>query len=195
MEAGAIGQLDPIDRGQVAGPIPPEADRHRPGAQHGLGRLQLLGLRLGLHAFCRLACFDQGEKGFALEIGGIEDRHRPVAGPAAQGDFTALAGLLAAVELRPQDLTRLAPLAGEDAELPGLGKAAPERQSRSPDVHAEGEQDRIGAAVAMAREQIDVVATAAAIPGPPPGGRSSLHQLDQGGDDLLFFCGAFIGFA
>ena len=90
------------------------------------------------------------------------------------------------MQLGPQDVNRLAALAGEDAELPGLGKAAPERKGRTPDVHTEGEQDRIGAAVAMARDQVDVVATAAAIPGPPPGGGAGLHQLDQGGDDLLF---------
>jgi len=150
VEAGAIGQLDPIDGGEVAGTIPPKADRHRPGTQHGFCRFQALGLRPGLHALSCLAGFDQSGKGLAFKIGGIEDRHRPVAGPAAQGDFTALAGLLTAVELGPQDVNGLAALAGEDAELSGLGKAAPERQRRSPNVHAQGEQDRIGAAVAMA---------------------------------------------
>jgi hypothetical protein len=129
VEASAIGQLDPIDGGQIAGPIPPEADRHRPGTQHGFRRLQPLELRPGLHTFSRLARFDQSGKGLALEIGDIEDRHRPVAGPAAQGDFSANALLLAAKELGPQDVHRLAPFTGEDAELPGLGKAAPERQA------------------------------------------------------------------
>jgi len=150
VEAGAIGQLDAIDRGQIAGAIPPEADRHRPGTQQGLGRLQALRLRLYLLTFRRLPGFDQASEGRALEIGGIEDRHRPVAGPAAQGDFPGLAGLFSAVELGPQDMNRLAALAGEDAHLFGLGKAAPERQGRCPDVHPEGEQDRIGTAVAMA---------------------------------------------
>jgi len=42
-------------------------------------------------------------------------------------------------------------------------------------VHAEGEQDRIGAAVAMAREQVDVVTAPGAIPGLPPGGGAGLH--------------------
>jgi hypothetical protein len=41
----------------------------------------------------------------------------------------------------------------------------------------------------MAGEEIDVVAASAAIPGPPPGCGAGLHQLDQGGDDLLFCCG------
>jgi hypothetical protein len=45
VEAGAIGQLDPIDAGQIAGLITPEADRHRPGTQHGFCRFQALGLR------------------------------------------------------------------------------------------------------------------------------------------------------
>ena len=148
---------------------PPKADRHRPGTQHGFRRHQPLGLRLGLHALCRLAGFHQAGEGLALEIGGIEDRHQPVAGPPAQGDLTALAGLLAAVKLGPQDVNRVGALAGEDAELSGLGKAAPERQGRTPNVHAEGGQDRIGAAVAMTRDQVDVVAAAAAMPGPPPG--------------------------
>ena len=58
------------------------------------------------------------------------------------------------MQLGPQDVNRLAALAGEDAELPDLGKAAPERQGLCPDVQAEGEQDRVGAAVAMAREQM-----------------------------------------
>jgi hypothetical protein len=195
VEASAIGQLDLIDAGQIAGSISPKADRHRPGTQHGFRRLQPLELRPGLHTFSRLARFDQSGKGLALEIGDIEDRHRPVAGPAAQGDFTANAWLLTAVELGPQDVNVLAALAGEDAEIFGLGKAAPERQGRTPDVHAEGEQDRIGAAVAMAREQIDVAAAACAILGPQPGGGAGLHQLDQGGDDLLLGRGAFEGFA
>jgi hypothetical protein len=67
-------------------------------------------------------------------------------------------------------VNRLAALAGEDAELLGLGNATPERNTRSPNSHAEGEQDRISAAVAMPLKQIDVVASAGAIPGPPPGG-------------------------
>jgi hypothetical protein len=62
-------------------------------------------------------------------------------------------------------------------------------------VHAEGEQDRVGAAVAMAREQIHVVAAASAIPWPPPGGGAGLHQLDQGSDDLFLSRGAIKGFA
>jgi len=129
VEASAIGQLDLIDGGQIAGSISPKADRHRPGTQHGFCRFQPLELRPGLHTFSRLARFDQGGKGFTLEIGGIEDRHRPVAGPAAQGDLAAIAGLFSAVELGPQDVNRLAALAGEDPELFGLGKAAPERQA------------------------------------------------------------------
>ncbi len=55
-------------------PDPPEADRRRPGSQHGFRRFQALGLWLGLHAFRGLAGFDQGGKCLALEIGGIEDR-------------------------------------------------------------------------------------------------------------------------
>ena len=129
MEAGAIGQLDPIDAGEIAGAIPPEADRHRPGTQDGLRRLQPLRLWFGLHALCRLAGFDQGGECLSLEISRIEHRHWPVAGPAAQGDLAAIAGLFSAVELGPQDVHRLASLAGEDAELSGLGKAAPERQA------------------------------------------------------------------
>jgi hypothetical protein len=129
VEASAIGQLDLIDGGQIAGSISPKADRHRPGTQHGFCGLQPLGLRLGLHAFGSLEGFDQSGEGWALEIGGIEDRHRPVAGPAAQGDLAAIAGLFSAVELGPQDVNRLAALAGEDPELFGLGKAAPERQA------------------------------------------------------------------
>jgi hypothetical protein len=170
VEAGAIGQLDPIYGRRIAGPIPPEADRHRPGTQHGFCGFQVFRLRPGLDAFRCLAGFDQSGKGLALEIGGIEDRHRPVACPAAQGDFTAFAWLLAALQLGPQDVNRLAALAGEDAELLGLGNATPERNTRSPNSHAEGEQDRISAAVAMPLKQIDVVASAGAIPGPPPGG-------------------------
>jgi len=50
--------------------------------------------------------------------------------------------------------------------LPSGGEVA----WQCPHVHSKGEQDRIGAAVAMTREQVDVVATTAAIPGPPPGG-------------------------
>ena len=42
----------------------------------------------------------------------------------------------------------------------------------------------------MPLKQIDVVAAAGAIPGPPPGGGSGLHQLDQGCDDLLLCRGA-----
>jgi hypothetical protein len=128
VEASAIGQLDLIDGGQIAGSISPKADRHRPGTQHGFRCLQTLGLWPALHAFGRLARFDQAREGFTLEIGGIEDRHRPVAGPAAQGDFPANAWLLAAVQLGPQDVNGLAALAGEDVEIFGIGKAAPERQ-------------------------------------------------------------------
>ena len=128
MEASAIGQLDLIDAGQIAGSISPKADRHRPGTQHGFCRFQPLGLRLGLHAFCRLACFDEGGEGLALEIGGIEDRHRPVAGPAAQGAFSANALLLAAKELGPQDVHRLAALAGEEPRF--LASAKPHQNGR-----------------------------------------------------------------
>ncbi len=39
------------------------------------------------------------------------------------------------------------------------------------------------------------MAATGAIPGPQPGGRASLHQLDQGSDDLLLSRGAIEGFA
>ena len=97
---------------------------------------------LGLAAF-----LEQTFQGLALQIGGIEDRHRPVAHPAAGSPCGFLAstptpgrgkrisrrplGQLAfspLVHLGPQHMHGLAALAGKDPQRPGLGKAAPIRQ-------------------------------------------------------------------
>jgi hypothetical protein len=86
------------------------------------------------------------------------------------------------MELGPQDHGRLASLLGADAEAFGFRVAAPEGKGRSPNVHAEGEQDRIGTPVAMAADQIAVIANTGAIPGLAPGRHPLLHQLDQAKD-------------
>jgi hypothetical protein len=52
MEAGALGQLDAIELGQIEGPITAKADRHWPGGEHGLCRCQTLRLRPSLLACC-----------------------------------------------------------------------------------------------------------------------------------------------
>ena len=112
---------------KLTGPVQPPRD--------GFSRLQNLRLWLEIYALCHLTGLDQGGEcqgplGLAVEIGGIEDRPRPVAEPAAHSNFTANAWLLAAVQL------------GEDAQA---------------------EQDRIGAAVSMARAQVHEAATISSI--------------------------------
>ncbi len=86
-------------------------------------------------------------------------------------------GLL--MELGPQDHRRLAALLWADAEAFGFRVAAPEGKGRTTNVHPQGEQDRIGTLIAMATDQIAVVAAAGAIPGFAPGSNPLLHQLDQ----------------
>ncbi len=83
----------------------------------------------------------------------------------------------------------LAALLGADAEAFGFRVAAPEGQGLTPNVHAQGEQDRIGAPITMATDQIAVVPPAGAIPGLAPGSNPLLHQLDQAEDQLLLGIG------
>jgi len=63
------------------------------------------------------------------------------------------------MNLRPQDVDRLAALAGEDPPDPGLREAASVRQPRIPQVHPRRKQDRVRPLVAVAGEQVDVVTT------------------------------------
>jgi hypothetical protein len=83
------------------------------------------------------------------------------------------------MELGPEDANGPGALAGKDAELFGLGEAAPEGQLCSPHGHPQLQQDRIAAAIGPAAEQIDVDAAAAAIPGLAPGRGACLKELDQ----------------
>ena len=70
-------------------------------------------LRLGLHSLSNHVDFDQCGEGRAFDICGIEDHHRPVAGPAVQRDFTSNACLVAAVDMGPLDVNRFAALRGK----------------------------------------------------------------------------------
>lgn len=197
LESGAIGQLDAIQGRQIKGLATAMADRDGPGAEGGFCGGVALGLRPGCGTFCGLTGGDQGRQGFALEIADIENGNGAVADPAAGDGGGSFSGGLhgfrgarlpaAGMDLGPQDAHRLAALAGDDSELLGLRKAAPERQPSAAQVHPQGEQDRIGTAVAVAGEEIAVVTTPGAIPGPSPGGRALLQQGDQISHQSLFW--------
>jgi len=64
------------------------------------------------------------------------------------------------VDLWAQDPHPLGALTRKDPLRPGLGKAAPVGQGRSPQVHHEGQQDRVGALLAVPCQKVDVVPTA-----------------------------------
>jgi len=83
------------------------------------------------------------------------------------------------MHLGPQHMHRLAALSGEDLQRLGLAKAAPVRQSRTPQVQPQCEQRWIGSPVAPAGKQIHVVAPRGGIPLPPPGGGAGFQQVDQ----------------
>ncbi len=177
VEALPLGQLDGIAAGGIAGPLAAPAHRDGPGLQQLLGR----GDRLDGWPLTGLGHpgSDQADQGLAFQIADIEHRHRAEAGPAAQRLLAALALLLVGVQLGPEDADGFAALAGNDAELFGLGKAAPEGQLCAAHGHPQLQQDRIAAAIGPAAEQIEVDAPSMAIPGLAPGRDAGLEELDE----------------